>query len=137
MFGRGIVWSTSEEALKSSLKAVGLQAEVKCLEEQILRLPAWSSEELEFSPAVYTPPATSPSYDTATGDPIGTKIGCGGSASGYSYGMNHLREDLEKQEAASDHEEAMIRQMEMDLERGDLNDMPTEITVKGKKIQVS
>ncbi len=51
--GAGIVWHKSGEALASSLKVANIQADVKPLRSQILRLPGPEVEELE-------PPALRP-----------------------------------------------------------------------------
>lgn len=45
--GDGAVWCTDRDALETSLLAVGIRAEATKLESSILRLPAWSSVQLE------------------------------------------------------------------------------------------
>ncbi|MDX6768941.1 MAG: class II glutamine amidotransferase [Elusimicrobiota bacterium] len=47
--GEGILWHKSGEALESSLRAVGIQAEVQALRSQVLRFPGGRGERLDRS----------------------------------------------------------------------------------------
>jgi predicted glutamine amidotransferase len=53
-FGNGLVWATSAIVLKSSLLAVGIDAEPVKMKSQVLRLPSWDTHEIAYTPAYQT-----------------------------------------------------------------------------------
>lgn len=52
-FGNGLVWATSAIVLKSSLAAVGIDATPVKMSKQIIRIPAWTTEEVDSSYTTY------------------------------------------------------------------------------------